>query len=412
MLDELPPCAADVTSTEGLRRLAQDHPRRWHSLLIAHNPPALVDMGGATVAAALRDPKLGGLLPVASDELHRVRRERDAARRLIRLVGGRAMAEVDEELLAETRARLLDGDQEVGQDAVAGETTTRTISLLRKVARRWALAIGTAPVVAERAPPAPPSKRRKTRTTLPLWTLQRLLQAAWPEERVVLAFALGGGMAECEIRSLRRRDLYVARGPAGTPRGQRGRPGHPRPALIEVLLDVSPAGDPYGSSRVRLVPLPLWACDLVAARDAGMLKKQPHEFLFPNRTDPNRPRAGFRSLMERLRLRAVGPKGPTCSIADLRRCWQVVARQAGLPKEVVRQTWWFQRPAPGQALRGAPLDGLRTLAAHWVTLRAPVAQVIESPASLPRRAPKGCAAGESELGDPWEGWRPLPGSCR
>jgi hypothetical protein len=49
-----------VTSTKGLRRLAREHPIDWSSLLIDHAPPPVVDLLRATVAEALRDPKVSG----------------------------------------------------------------------------------------------------------------------------------------------------------------------------------------------------------------------------------------------------------------------------------------------------------------------------------------------------------------
>jgi len=149
----------------------------------------------------------------------------------------------------------------------------------------------------------------------------------------------------------------------------------------------------------------------VAFPEARLMSKGPDELLFPHRSDPTRPREGFRSVMERLRLRALGAHAPPCSLFELRRCWQVVARQAKLPRSVVRQTWSYTPPPPRTPFRSRELDWLRWLAAQWVhLLKSPVAAAIVNPTVLPRRARKGCGANESELTDPWAGWRPLPGS--
>lgn len=403
-----PDCVSDITSVVGLAKLRREQPHRWHRDLLAtpHEPGAPISE--LDVEGALRHPALGMLLPTGPDDGGRIRRDRASARRLIGLIGEVSMAEVDEAVLAETRRRLITGD---GDDdaVVGGETATRTVSLLRKTARRWAESARLEPRVAERAPTASaPAPRRQPRPTLALGSVQRLLHTAMPVERAAMAFALGGGLKEHEILRLKRSDLLAA-----PKRTRRPRPGAITAAPVEVLIEVTAPGDAYGPRQFRRAPLPWWACDLVGAPDAGLFGKAQGELLFPHRSDPDRPREGFRSVMARLRLRALGAHAPPVSLTELHRCWQVVARQAKLPREVVRQTWHYSAPPPGRALESRPLDWLRWLAAQWPALmRAPVAGAIANPAVLPRRAPKGVAPEKSELADPWAGWRPLPASAR
>jgi len=282
------------------------------------------------------------------------------------------------------------------------------MSLLRQTARRWAAEAAFEPLVAERAARATsPGPRRKARRTLTLRSVYGLLEAAMPDERPALALALGGGLREHEVLALRRRDLLVvSRQPRGHPRR-----GQVLPTRIEVLLDVASPSDPYAQRRLRRAPLPLWACEIIEVPEAGLMSKAPNELLFPHRSDPDRPREGFRSVMGRLRLRVLGTHAPPSSLTELRRCWQVVARQAKLPRAVVRQTWSYTPPPPRTPIRSRELDWLRWLAAQWThLLRSPVAGAIVNPTLLPRRARKGCGADESELTDPWAEWRPLPGS--
>ena len=405
--EDLPGCVRDVTSVDGLRRLVREQPTRWHIALRKQAPGMPEDLADATVGQVLRGGLWGELVPRHRGDAERLRRERGGARRLVALVGAAAMADVDEAVLADVRGRLIAGDEASGRAALSAEVATRTVSLLRKAAYRWGTEVGRTPAVAERASASSrPARRRPPRKTMSLADLRRLLHAAWPEERAVLALALGGGLREGEIAALRRRDLQVK-----APK-RRGRRATVEPSSIEVVLDITTPSDSYGMrGRLRIAPLPLWACELVGAPEAGLPSKAPDALLFPHRSDPDRPRSSFRSMMDRLRTRALGPHGPRCSLADLRRCWQRVAREALAPREVVRQTWWIETPAPGIEPRSHALQSVRALAGHWATLGAPIAGVLTNPAVLPRRAPKGCGPGEPEKQDPWKGWRPLPPSC-
>ena len=325
------------------------------------------------------------------------------------------METVSEEFLSGVRARLIAGDPEEERAALSGEVATRTTSLLRKAAVRWAEEAGAEPLVAARAPAsAPPAARRSPRVTPALPELRRLLHLAWPWERAVLALALGGGLRESEIVGLRRRDLRLRRAEPPT-HGRRRPPSPPAPPWIEVVLDVTPAGAPYEMvRRVRVSVLPRWACDLVLSPRAGLVAKGADELLFPHRSDPTRPRSSFRSLMNQIRKRDGGRPGtdPQRSLADLRRCWQRVVREAGAPREIVRQAWSLEVPPPGLTVQSMALDASRRLAAAWTTLDAPVGRALAFPGVLPRRAPKGCAPTESEKANPWEGWEQLPPSCR
>ena len=412
--EDLPGCVRDLTSVEGLRRLAREKPLRWHTLLAQQAPPVPTDFADATVARVLRDGWIEDLLPRHHGDMERLRRDRGSAGRLVALVGEVQMESVDEEFIAGVRARLTAGDPAVERAPLSGEVASRTTSLLRKAAVRWAEVVGQEPVVAPRAPVSgPPAPRRPPRRTPPLAELRRLLHAAWPWERAVLALALGGGLRESEIVGLRRRDLRIHSAPQ-QPRGRRRRAGPPvPPPVVEVLLDVTPIDTRYEMvRRIRVAVLPPWACELILRPSAGLVGRDEGELLFPHRSDPARPRAGFRNLVGQIRDRDNRPwKDPPSSLATLRTCWQRVAREAGAPREVVRQTWWFEVPPPGVRPQSPALGAVRQLAGTWAVFDAPVARLLWNGGTLPRRAPKGCAPGDPEKADPWRGWERLPPSC-
>ena len=243
-----------------------------------------------------------------------------------------------------------------------------------------------------------------------LWELQRLLHAAFRAERPPLALALGGGLSEHEARGLRRDDLLV-RTSRRRLRAPDGRTRTVTVATVQVTVPASRTADPYGLGLVRVAPLPGWAVDLIASSPKGLLSQPGSAYLFPHRSDPDRPRDSFRSMMTRLCARALGPRGARYSMADLRRAWQVIAREADLPRAVVRQSWSVEPDPAGRWAGCQEVDHLRRLAEAWPTLGAEVARALLSAPSLPRRAPKGCGPGDPERVDPWAGWRSLPPSC-
>ena len=77
--EDLPGCVRDLTSVEGLRRLARERPLRWHHLLDEHAPPPRTDFADATVARVLQGGWLGDLLPRHHGDMERLRRDEAAA---------------------------------------------------------------------------------------------------------------------------------------------------------------------------------------------------------------------------------------------------------------------------------------------------------------------------------------------
>lgn len=403
-----PPCVTDPASVEGLKRLARERPDDWSRALRDGVVPFDGDLEEATLAEVVRSGLVRQVLPKGPRDLARLLRARASARRAIAALGEVRIADLDEEALVELRQRLIAGEE---GDGLSPEVATRTVSMVRKAAAAWARATGLPSPVARRAPaPSAPAPRRSARPVPSLREVQRLLHVAFPAERPVLALALGGGLGEQEIRSLRGGDLLVRRGRRRV-RWLDGRTGSVATLSVHVVVPAAAGLDPYGLGSVRVAPLPTWVIEILAASPDRPLDREEGVYLFPHRSDPDRPRSGFRSMMQRLNTQAFGPKGARWSVADLQRAWQVVAREAGLARAVVRGSWSMEPPQGGRLPRSAELETLERLANAWPTLGAEAARSLVPGVRLPRRAPKGCGAGESEMTDPWAGWKPLPQSC-
>ena len=119
-------------------------------------------------------------------------------------------------------------------------------------------------------------------------------------------------------------------------------------------------------------------------------------------------------MMQRLSRKAPSRSGSGGhSLADLRGAWQCVAREALLPRELVRQSWRIRTGSWQQMLHTREGRALYRLSLHWHTLGSAVARPLRDAPALARRAPKGCLPHEPELSSGYpKDWCLLPASCQ
>ncbi len=398
------PCITDPCSVQGLRRLAVEHPWDWDTLILEHRGAGKLPFAEATVADVLRSGLLRRLFPNHVDDVERLRCERAGARRLVEVVAELPIAEVAEHLLVELRTRFIDGQDDQGGSGLSPAVASRAVALLRQAAWLSARRSGVLPRVSRRAGrAAKPAPARASRQLPTLRKLKSMLLHGAPAERAVLALSLGGGLGEADVLRLRRCDVHAFR--------SRTDGAHLRLVLVRTLV-----GEPGGArstEAVRIAVLPPWAAALVI-EGLPTIGGRSTKWLFPHRYDHDRHAPDFRSMLSRLsRMAAPRLGSASYSLADVRRAWQCVAREALLPRELVRQSWRIRTGSWQQMLHTREGRALHRLALHWLTLGSAVAGPLRDAPTLARRAPKGCLPHEPELSSGYpKDWCLLPASCQ
>ena len=388
------PCATDRTSLVGLRPLIRDRPRTWHEVLIDNGQPRWPDLAADdTIATVLRSGHVADLNPRSAGDGGRLRRARGCARRLVRAVGDRAMAQVDDEFVERLRRDLTCAAPGLPGAPIAASTAARTLTMLRKAARVWAEETGRAPgVTAQGTPPRTRVGERRPRPVPPFGDLLKLLRAADPQLRAAIGLAVGAGLNPGEIAGLRRSQL-LGRGTC-------------------VVLWASRPGASRQDEQVRYAWIPPWAQDLLRAGCpalAGLAESMP---LFPFDNNPRLPTKRLPGALRRT-CRWVWPdRDSSYTFSDLRRAWQAVCRAHSLPREVVRQTW---ATPPIRGRNSVPLPAgaqrLADMTAFWRRPGGGPGAALLEPAPVPAVAPKGIPAWAPEpVGR--SGPADLPESCR
>lgn len=409
-------------------QLAREHPRDWHSRIQEATPvpppAALVMLVRMALVATLVDqvlPRHAGPTEVA-----RIKRYRASIRRLLGVVGRTSMERLDNAKIGQLMQELLAGG--AGRPAYSPATVSRDISLLRRTAVKWAERCGLEPKVSHGREWATQRRREQAKVERARRESERAEQAHAPQNaaekktagtartsrfvptthqlselleradsmalRVAIALAAGAGLRQAQIRYLKLGQLL------------------PRERALTVWTSRSMPGVPSGA--MRKVWLAGWAWDLLEpqlqlrhamgmGRDALLLPQDQREA----------PRAGFNRAL----AAAADPRvaflfeGERVGMASLRRFYQAVAREAGMPRAVVRGTWWMVPDKDGQLAVPRAALAARDLAHRWSTLFCPLTASMDLVGPVvPRAAPKGVGPWEPEL-KVQQALPPLPASC-
>jgi integrase len=360
------PCVDDPTSITGLARLVRERPRGWWLDLAAGLVPDPSVLRDATVGEVLRAGLLHELHPVGSQDLTRVRRARARAGRVDRAVGDVEMARIDDAFIDELRDRLTDAADPLLGKPLAASTTSKTLTTLRTLARRWARHCGEDSRVSF-APQGPTGRRgeRKARAVVSVPEVGDLLHAAPTWLRAAIGLAVGAGMTHREIRLL-------TRGQIDLPTGR------------VVVFATIPGTEPH-PQQVRLTWLPPWVRDLMDTACPFLARSDRHWPLFRSPRRPWGLRSSLTPALKAACVTAWGDGGPSYTFADLRRSWQSLCRAHRLPREVVRQSWGIWSDAHGRRLPAGAVR-LSELLRSWDTLGGEVARPLWAPAPVPREA--------------------------
>ena len=308
-----PACLTDPLSVHGLRKLQRDQPDRWAITLGSYlpDPPTL------TADMAVRWALMRGTLDW--DAMQKLgaaafRRHRQSCARAVQVAGTVKLGEITDDVLREVRGKLV-------RKQVASESISRTLTILRKLARTYAEETGSKVLVTSRPTRVVASRVFVRPTKRPLWSpeeIARLLAMTRDRgARVAVALAVGCGMGPGEV-------LHVAVGDLD---------------LKKHLVVV------HGEDRsdaARVMPLPPWVEDLVRDYIAGYGRQGRAEspWLFPATRDPRGPRGDFSRLLQAAHKRAGGlDQHPPVTLLAVRRTFQWACLRGGLPRECVRGTW-------------------------------------------------------------------------
>ena len=377
------PGVSDASTLKGVAALARSRPKNWDRDLRAWTG----GLGGqplrAPLAVVLASSINQRAIPRSPDHLDRIRQPRASSRRLSLLRGDRPLLDLD----SQRELDLLLTD--LLQQDYSGSTSRRTVSYLRCLLRDCYAAAGLTSKTSS-APSGP--RRRVGRVASRLVTSPQQIAAVLPElplaHRAAVALAAAAGLLESEILGLRRGDLrdqvVVVR--IG---GIRGRAGH---------------------KCDRIEAVAAWAWPVLLQYLQSLPAGPTSQLLFPNRTDPSRPRTSFGPLIRKTASRVLGA-GATVTLAGCRRLWQRIQIDLHMPSAQVRQSWSTElvRAQSPSWWRGAV-----KAADSWRQLCAPPVRLTGRALTVPRRKPKGCKPGQPEATCPRTGRvkPPVPDSCR
>ena len=310
---DTPKCLLDPLSVVGLRRLQREEPREW-ALTVGDSLPDLPCLApDMTVRTALRAGVLdwSGMQRLGPSAF---RRHRQSCARAVQVAGKLKLGDIDDAVLLEIRGALV-------RKRVAAESTSRTLTILRKLARALAEETGTEPTVTSRPTKIVASKVFVKATKRPMWSpeeVARLLAVLRDRgARAAVALAVGCGLQPVEV-------LHVAVVDINSKKH----------VIIVHGVDRSDAP--------RVMPLAPWVEDLLKDYIAayGRQGRPQSPWLFPAPRDARQSRGDFTGLLQAAHARACGlDHHPAVSLRDLRRTFQWVILRAGLPREAVRGTW-------------------------------------------------------------------------
>ena len=281
------------------------------------------------------------------------RRHRQSCAAAARVAGKLKLGDIDDAVLVEVRGALV-------RKRVAAESTSRVLTILRKLARSYAQEVGAEPLVTSRPTKVVASRAFVKPPARPLWSpeeVARLLAVLRDRgARTSAALAVGCGLQPFEVLHVAVADLNLAKHFIVIHGEDRGRP-------------------------VRVMPLPPWTEDLLRDYIAAYARQGRPEspWLFPAPRDPRQPRSDFTRLLQAAHVGCGGLDHlPAPTLRDLRRTFQWAILRAGLPREAVRGTWSMQ---PGE------------WPSWWPALQRLVRRDWSTLTGLDReRFPRGCAS--------------------
>ena len=316
---DLPACLLDPLSVGGLRRLQREQPDRWAIIVADHLPDLPTLAPEMSVGTALRGAVLDW------DAMQRLgpsafRRHRQSCAAAAKVADRLKLGEITDEKLLEVRGKLV-------RQRVAAEGTSRSLTILRKLARSYAEETGSEPTVTSRPTRVVAARAFVKAPKRPLWSpeeVSRLLAVLRDRgARVAVALAVGCGLQPGEVLHIALGDLDLRK-------------------HIVVVHGVDRSDPP------RVMPLAPWAEDLLRDYIAacGRQGRPQSPWLFPAPRDPGQPRGDFGRVLQSAHKRASALKRhPPATLIALRRTFQWFALHGGLPRECVRGTWSMQ---PGE----------------------------------------------------------------
>jgi integrase len=310
---DIPACLLDPLSVHGLRRLQREQPDRWAIIVADHLPDLLTLTTDMSVGTALRGAVLDW------DAMQRLgpsafRRHRQSCSAAAKAAGRIKLGDIDDAALMEIRGKLV-------RQRVSSETTSRTLTILRKLARSYAEETGSEPLVTSNPTKVVAARAFQKATSRPLWSpeeVSRLLAVTRDcGARVAAALAVGCGLTPIEVLHVAAADFDLK-----------------KHLLVVHGLDRSDAP--------RVMPLPAFVEDLLRDYIAAYARQgRPQSpWLFPGPRDPRQPRGDFTRLLQAAHARSGGlGHHPPVTLRDLRRTFQWAILRAGMPRECVRGTW-------------------------------------------------------------------------
>ena len=301
------PCLLDPLSVGGLRRLQRDH-ADWAVRVARHLP----DGPDLATDPTVRDALSAGVLDFdALQRLgpHAFRRHRQAARHAVKAAGQLKLSQITDDALQVTRRKL-------ECEGLAPESITRSLTLLRRLARLWAAEAGQEARVTSKPTRRTTNAREPgPRVVLSPEQVAQLLAALRDRGvRVAVALVVGCGLHPGEVLHLAQVDVDL------------------RKHLLAV----------HGADRSkppRLMVLAPW-CEDVIKDHVAHWTGPPSPWLLPSPRDRLRPRGDVSKLLQ-TGQRAVSELAslPPVNLRTLRRTWVSVALHGGLPDEAARGTW-------------------------------------------------------------------------
>jgi integrase len=361
--------------------------------------PAQSTRADASFAELVRADRLGLLAGPGSFAGRR--RMRVLARLAVEILGAREAVSIDPTDLRALVEALRSGSPDRARGPISRETSARVLGFALRVLREWRASLGLA-ALGDVA--LPPGEAREPATSLTAAEVAEILAAGYPLERAAVALAVGAGLRPSEILRLRFVDLQRWRPPAQAIRfgGWLGVP------LVELLwVRVRKRRD---ATRCRWLALPPWAAELVVLAIRGDAPQAARIFV----SERGAELTSLRPIISRLRERGQSQRARSVQWSDLRRTWQVVARELHMPRSLIRESAWGKPGAVAAPEASLPATAAsHCLACLWPALDSPALRpVLSAPRRLPRRARSSCGRYDPEVKPPRAPPPPLPPAAR